>query len=97
MGFVGDVRPDHLDGHRDLELLVPGLIHRAHPADAEQSDDVVAGPEVLADDQRPRPVGQSLTALTVAWRSKCSRRRLRWRWRGGSRHPSPGGGPEERG
>ena len=48
-GVLGEVRPDHLDGHRDLELPVPRLIHRSHPPNAEQSDDVVPVPEVLTD------------------------------------------------
>ena len=50
---IGDgFGPDHLDRDRDLELLVPGLVDRAHAAGAEQPDDVVARAEVLADVQR---------------------------------------------
>ncbi len=47
-----DVRPDHLDRDRNLELLIPGLIDRSHATGAQQSDDVVARTEVLANHQR---------------------------------------------
>ena len=46
------VKADHLDGHRDFEDVIPGLVDRAHAADAEQADDVVARAEVLTDVQR---------------------------------------------
>ena len=46
------VGPHDLDGHGDLEHLVPGLVHRAHAAGAEQADDVVARAEILADGER---------------------------------------------
>ncbi len=45
-------RPNHFHGHGDFERLVPGLIDRAHPADAEELDDVIARPEVRADCER---------------------------------------------
>ena len=35
-GSAVDVGPNHLDRDRDLELVVPRLIDRAHAADAEQ-------------------------------------------------------------
>ena len=52
LGVVGIRRPDHLHRDRDLEHLVPGLIDRAHAADAEQPDDVVPGAEIVADGER---------------------------------------------
>ena len=42
--------PHRLERHRDAEFGVPGLVHRAHAAGAEQLDDVVALAEVLADE-----------------------------------------------
>ena len=46
-------RPDHLEGDRDLQFLVIGLIHSAHAADAELTQDVIARPELLAGVERP--------------------------------------------
>ena len=51
-GSADRVDADDLDRDRDFEHLVPGLVDRAHPADAEHPDDVVAGAEVLPDAQR---------------------------------------------
>ena len=45
-------RPDDLEGDRDLELLVTGLIDSAHAADAELTQDVIPGPELLSGVQR---------------------------------------------
>ena len=50
------LRPDDLERDRHAELRVPRLVHRAHAADAEQPDDVVARAEVLA-------VGEGLVLL----------------------------------
>jgi len=47
-GIGGHLRLDDLDGDRDAQLGVPGLIDGAHAADAEQLDDVVARSEGLA-------------------------------------------------
>ena len=42
------LRTDDLDRDGDAEFGVPRLVDRTHAADAEQSDDVIAGPERLA-------------------------------------------------
>ena len=52
LGVVGIRRPDDLHGDGDLEHLVPGLIDRTHPADAEQPEDVVTRAEIVADGER---------------------------------------------
>ena len=79
--IADDVRPDHLDGDRDFELLVPRLIDRAHAADAEQPDDVVARSEVLSDLSGPPPgiavclvcaVAAALASVFVAKRVSAS-------------------------
>ena len=49
VGSRDDLRPDHLDGDRDPELRVPGLIDSAHAADAELTQDVIPRPELLPD------------------------------------------------
>ena len=46
------LRTDHFDRDGNAQLRVPGLVHRAHAADAEQTNDVIAGAERLADHQR---------------------------------------------
>jgi hypothetical protein len=38
----GDLRPDHFEGYGDTELLVPGLVDRAHASHPEKTDQVVA-------------------------------------------------------
>ena len=43
--FVGVARQDGLDRDRDPELVVVGLVDRAHAAAPEQADDGVAGAE----------------------------------------------------
>ena len=47
-----DLRPDDLQRDGDAELVIPRLVDRAHAADAEQPDDVVAGTERLAGGER---------------------------------------------
>src|SRR6185436_20795332 len=49
----GDLGPHHLHRHHHAQLGVPGLIHGAHAADAEQPHDDVAGAELLTDVERP--------------------------------------------
>jgi hypothetical protein len=49
---AGDLGPDHLERHRDVQLAVPRLVHRTHAADAEQHVDAVAGPERFPDLER---------------------------------------------
>ena len=44
--------PNHLDRDRDAELRVPRLIDRAHAADAEQPDDVIARAKRLTNFER---------------------------------------------
>ena len=48
------VRANHLQRDRDAQLRVPGLVDRAHAADAEDPDDVIARAERLPDPERPR-------------------------------------------
>ena len=79
LGVVGVWRPDDLHGDRDLEHLVPGLIDRAHPAGAEQPDDVIAGAEIVADDER--------TGACESHRAACAGGRIR---RGGPRYGTAG-------
>ena len=43
---------DHLEGHRDIELVVPRLVDRAHAAETEQLVDPIAGAEGLPEIQR---------------------------------------------
>ena len=74
LGVVGVWRPDDLHGDCDLEHLVPGLIDRAHPAGAEQPDDVIPGAEIVADGER--------TAACESPRAACAGGRIR---RGGPR------------
>ena len=50
---VGNLRPNHLQRDRDAKLGVPCLVDGAHAAEAKQSRDAVAGPEVRADGKRP--------------------------------------------
>ena len=45
---LGDLGAHDLDRDPDPELLVPGAVHGAHPAEPEQLDDVIA-PELLPD------------------------------------------------
>ena len=45
----GHFRPDHFQRHHHAELAVPGLVDRAHAADAKQLHDDVARTELLAD------------------------------------------------
>ena len=40
-----ELRPNHFERNSDAELVVPGLVHGAHAADAERADDVVPGAE----------------------------------------------------
>ena len=47
-----NLRSNHLDGHRDAQLRIPGLIHGPHAAHAELPDDVVAAPERLSHLER---------------------------------------------
>ena len=51
------LRTDDFDRDGDAQLGVPRLVHGAHPADAEQADDVIAGAERLADRQRALLLG----------------------------------------
>ncbi len=51
-GVLERLRTDHLDGDGPLERLVPGLVDRAHATAAQEPNDVIAGAEVLADDER---------------------------------------------
>ena len=51
----GDLRPNDLDRDRHAQFRVPGLVDRAHAADAEDLDDVVPRPERLTDFQRSGP------------------------------------------
>ena len=46
-------RSDHLERDRDAQLLVPRLVHRAHPARAEQLDDLIARAERLSGYEWP--------------------------------------------
>ncbi len=41
-------RPDYLDGHGNAKLVIEGLIHGTHAAGAEQLQDRVAWPDLLA-------------------------------------------------
>ncbi len=45
-------RPNHLNGDGHFEHAVPGLIDRAHPAGAEQPDDVIPRAEILTHRER---------------------------------------------
>ena len=69
VGIGHDLRPDHLERDGDAELRVPRLIHRAHAADAEQPDDVVAGAELLTGFQGPavirRRAGQARSDRSI--------------------------------
>ena len=47
-----DFRPNDFEGDRDLELLVIGLIDRAHAADAELTQDVIPRSELLPGGER---------------------------------------------
>ena len=49
----GHFRPDHLEGDRDFQFLVIGLIDSAHAADAELTQDVIARAELLPGLERP--------------------------------------------
>ena len=51
-GSAVGLRADDLDRDGDFQLLVPRLVDRAHAADAEQADDVVAAAEFLAHLER---------------------------------------------
>src|SRR2546427_945509 len=50
----GGVGADQLQGDRDAELRVPGVVDRAHAADPEQPDDVITGAEYLTGDEHLR-------------------------------------------
>ena len=47
-----ELRPNHFERNSDAELVVPGLVHGAHAADAERPDDVVSSAECLAGRER---------------------------------------------
>ena len=69
------VGANHLHRDRDAQLGVPGLVDRAHPADAEELDDVIARPETLARPKGPCRVSHR----TVARRQGPGPRALRGR------------------
>ena len=71
--------PNDLEGHGDAELLVPGLVDRAHATEPEHADDVIPGTERLS-----RLEGAGL--FRVGWCDRGARRRLS-RARGRSGHP----------
>ena len=50
--ILGDFRPNDLDRYRHAQFGVPGLIDRAHAANAKDPDDVVSRSERLTDFQR---------------------------------------------
>ena len=45
------IRPNYLHCHGDAEFGIPSLVNRAHAADAELSNDVIARAERLARPQ----------------------------------------------
>ena len=51
LGIVGKCRRQHLDGDVAAEARITGAVHLAHPAGAEQGDDVI-GAEVGAGRER---------------------------------------------
>ncbi len=52
------LRPDHLEGDRDVQLAVPRLVDRPHAAEAEQLVDPVAVAERLPDLERAGGAGK---------------------------------------
>ena len=59
LDIVRDFRTNDLERDRDTELRVPRLIDDAHPAGAQDADDVIARAEGLARHERSGHVGMT--------------------------------------
>ena len=61
LGTGGHIRPDDLQGHDPVQFAVAGLVHRAHPALAEEFENLVPvaqhAPDLQQDRARNRSVG----------------------------------------
>ena len=79
----GHFGADGLERHRNAELGVPGLVHGAHAARAQQLDDVIALAEILADE-----IGGQLAEAAVACSgASAGRPGVPRHWRPAARRP----------
>ena len=53
LGIACDVGTDHFQRDGNAELGIPRVVHRAHSADAEQTDDGIARPDHLPGGEQP--------------------------------------------